>query len=142
LQVLREFANKLPWIARVVISGDTREHVQELARANAASGFIAKTLPIDTVWQALQTIAAGGEWWMGQANPSLPKENSTSAMFTLRQLEVLALIDQGMSNKAIADSLYITERTVKQHTSDLLARCGAVNRVQLLHISRAKGWLR
>jgi DNA-binding NarL/FixJ family response regulator len=162
LEALQTFADQFPWIARVVISGDERAEVAVQARAHGASGLISKALPIEEVLFAIQTIAAGAEWWVEpQANslvdaesawPSLPaalddQHPGTDAMdqaepaFTLRQLQVLRLLNSGLNNRDIADQLLISERTVKQHISDMLAKSGVTNRVQLLNRVRYKGML-
>ncbi len=150
LQVLREFACRFPLIARVVISGDDSPHTRTLVRAEGASGFISKTLAIEAVWSAITAVAEGGEWWHAPepgfhlsdaARLRTDQTLASPAPATLRQLEVLHLIAQGLGNRAIAQALFITERTVKQHVSDLFAKSGANNRIQLLHAAKHRGWL-
>jgi DNA-binding NarL/FixJ family response regulator len=160
LEALQAFADQFPWIARVVISGDERAELAVQARAHGASGLISKALPIEEVLLAIQTIAAGAEWWAEpqtisltyaeSAWPSLPAalddlHTGTDAMdqaepaFTLRQLQVLRLLGSGLNNRGIADQLLISERTVKQHISDMMAKSRVTNRVQLLNRVRDKG---
>jgi DNA-binding NarL/FixJ family response regulator len=161
-EALQTFADQFPWIARVVISGDERAEVAVQARAHGASGLISKALPIEEVLFAIQTIATGAEWWVepqitsvthvDSAWPSLPtalndQHPGTDAMdqaepaFTLRQLQVLRLLGGGLNNRDIADQLLISERTVKQHISDMMAKSRVANRVQLLNRMRDKGLL-
>jgi DNA-binding NarL/FixJ family response regulator len=152
LQMLQVFASRFPWTARVVMSGDERAEVLAAVRANGASGFISKTDPAETVWQALQTIAAGQEWWPdrlpgGVLAPALAMAQNMAAFknsadqLTPRQSQVLRYIDQGLSNNEIALALAITERTVKQHMSDLLGKTATTNRDTLLQAARSRGWL-
>jgi DNA-binding NarL/FixJ family response regulator len=158
-QVIQAFAEQFPWIARVVISGDESADVMGLARRYGASGFISKTLRIDQMWQAIQAIASGAEWWMqpeslpdsldarrsghdgglpgGTANAS----PTAGLLFTLRQREVLQLLSSGLNNREIANTLFISERTVKQHISDMLTKSAVANRVQLLNAVRSQGLL-
>ena len=58
---------------------------------------------------------------------------------TARQKEVLALVAQGASNREIAQTLTITERTAKYHISQILERCKLHNRYQLAHYARQQG---
>jgi DNA-binding NarL/FixJ family response regulator len=135
LEALDLFGSNFPLIARIVISGDERGSVESLARAHGASGFISKALPLEVIWRAIGAVMQGGEWW-AQA-----KNGVDLHAITLRQREVLQLLAKGRSNKEIAQALGITERTVKMHVSDLLARSGGSNRIQLLNLARDRRWL-
>lgn len=153
LEALQAFADQFPWIARVVISGDERAELAVQARAHGASGLISKALPIEQVLFAIQTIASGAEWWAQPQISSLTDADSewpslraalddqAEPAFTLRQLQVLHLLGNGLNNRDIADQLLISERTVKQHISDMMAKSGVTNRVQLLNRVRDKGLL-
>ena len=69
-------------------------------------------------------------------SPSLsPEEAGVSD----REFEVLQLIDRGLSNREIADQLYISESTVKTHVSNLLMKLGAKRRTEAVRIGREKG---
>ncbi len=140
LQLLQMFASRFPWTARVVMSGDERPELIAAARANGASGFMAKTQTADKVWQGLQAIAQGQEWWPN-AQPRLSSVMKLGDLLTPRQAQVLRFIDEGFSNREIAQMLSVTERTVKQHISDLLAKTATSSRETLLSSARTRGWL-
>lgn len=53
-----------------------------------------------------------------------------------RELEVLQLIEQGLSNQKIADRLFLSLSTVKTHTSNIYSKLGVKNRVQALQKAR------
>ena len=54
---------------------------------------------------------------------------------TPRELEVLELLTRGRKNAEIADSLFISERTVKFHVSSILAKLGAENRTEAARVA-------
>ena len=56
-----------------------------------------------------------------------------------REREVLVLLAQGLSNREIAGRLSITEGTVKNHVSNILAKLQAENRTQAANIARREG---
>ena len=58
---------------------------------------------------------------------------------TPRELEILALIAQGMSNREIADKLFVSENTVKTHSSRLFDKLSAKRRTQAVQIGKEKG---
>jgi DNA-binding NarL/FixJ family response regulator len=68
-------------------------------------------------------------------------QNDPDAL-TPRELEVLPLMSTGQLNKEIADTLDITERTVKFHVSSILGKLGAGNRTEAVSIAVQRGLIR
>ncbi|MGI8313191.1 response regulator transcription factor [Saccharopolyspora hattusasensis] len=67
----------------------------------------------------------------------LPQQASTTAaapapLLTKRELEVVALIAAGMSNKQIAASLVISQRTAESHVENILTKMGLTSRTQIV----------
>lgn len=58
---------------------------------------------------------------------------------TKRELEILELIAQGMSNREIADKLFVSENTVKTHSSRLFDKLSAKRRTQAVQIAKELG---
>jgi LuxR family maltose regulon positive regulatory protein len=58
-----------------------------------------------------------------------------------RELEVLQLISEGLTNREIAQRLFISLRTVKWHTSNIYGKLGVKNRTQAVATSRTLGVL-
>ena len=56
------------------------------------------------------------------------REPAGDARLTLREREILRLIDDGLSNKEIAQRLSLQTKTVKNHVSNILAKLGVANR--------------
>lgn len=61
---------------------------------------------------------------------------------TKRELEILELIANGMSNREIAEKLFVSENTVKTHSSRLLDKLGAKRRTQAVQIAKESGLIR
>jgi len=64
---------------------------------------------------------------------------STLESLSDREREVLILLAQGASDKDMAEKLFITEGTVKNHVSNILAKLQAENRTQAADIARKQG---
>ncbi len=139
LETLIRIGESHPWLARVLISGQEDTVLKARARRAGASGFLGKSLPIEEIVLALRTIADGGIHF--GADPEEAGWGASSLAPSTRQLEVLALVSQGLPNKRIASQLGITERTVKLHVAALLERLQADNRTHLLLKARERGLL-
>jgi NarL family two-component system response regulator LiaR len=70
------------------------------------------------------------------------QQRDPAAELTARELEVLRLVAQGMTNAAIADRLFITERTVKAHVSNLLGKLHLSDRTQAAVYAWREGLMR
>ena len=72
---------------------------------------------------------------------SLNEERLKDLGITKRELEILKLIAQGMSNREIAEKLFVSENTVKTHSSRLFDKLSAKRRTQAVQIAKEMGLL-
>ena len=124
----------------VVTMHSDRRYVVEAFRAGA-SGFILKTEPPERLVDAVRIIAAG-DALLGpeitrrlidrfiMAGPAAAQPPRVLATLTPREKEVLALIARGLSNSEIAQSIFVSEGTVKTHVARILTKLGLRDRVQ------------
>jgi DNA-binding CsgD family transcriptional regulator len=74
--------------------------------------------------------------------PFVPDERKRDELgITRRELEILQLIAQGMSNREIAGKLYVSENTVKTHASRVFEKLGAKRRTQAVQLGKESGLL-
>ena len=117
---------------------DTDERIVSAMRAGA-KGYLLKGAPREDVFRAVRVVNEGGSLLEPLiASRFLDSINNPDAL-TARQKEVLKLIATGLLNKEIADRLYISERTVKFHVSEILAKLGAGNRTEAVAIATQRG---
>lgn len=137
---LRLYGERFPAVARVVVSGDDDPVLVQRAFAAGASGFIPKSLAVDDVAGAIRQIMRG-ELFV----PPSQAQGTTSAgdtkSLTLRQIEVLRLLGEGYTNKEIARTLDITERTAKAHLAAIFEALNAENRTQAVIAAQRAGWI-
>lgn len=103
-----------------------------------AKGFILKDSDIDEVIEAICTVCEGSSYfskelldsllWSLRSNNSIREEDALSE----REKEILILICKGFSNQEIADSLYISKRTVDNHRANILEKSGCRNTANLV----------
>lgn len=95
-------------------------------------GFLLKNSDIDEVVCAVREVCAGGSYFSQELLNSLVsnlKESQVEAepLLSEREMEVLPLICQGLSNQEIADKLFISKRTVDNHRANILEKSGCKN---------------
>lgn len=112
--------------------------LQEAFRLGA-SGYLGLTSSVNTLQEAAEAVM-NNNYWLPQdmirslikiINKVEPKSNDNLDKLTAREREVAEGICEGLSNKAIAIKLEITERTVKQHLANIFEKLGVKDRVQL-----------
>lgn len=129
--------------ALVFTAFDTDERIIGAVQAGAR-GYLLKGAPRDELFGAIRIVAEGGSTLQPVVAARLmermasPHAHAVDAL-TEREHEVLTLMAQGLQNKEIAAQLMIGERTVKFHVSAILAKLGAGNRTEAVHIARERG---
>jgi DNA-binding NarL/FixJ family response regulator len=124
-----------PEIPVVIVSAsDNPSMVRRCANLGAA-GFISKSLPVDKIRQAVNTILDGGVWFSDEAHGEAGSDElgdlaSRLATLTPQQVRVLSMLGQGLLNKQIAFELSVSEATVKAHVSAILQKLGVDSRTQ------------
>ncbi len=108
------------------------------------AGYILKNARPEEIIRAIRQTAAGqnvlGPEAMGVIRQNLRGTQEPGDIFSelsARELEVVKAVAKGLSNKEIADQLFLSEGTVKNHISNILAKTGLVHRTRL-----AIAWLR
>jgi DNA-binding NarL/FixJ family response regulator len=139
---LAQLRQRHPEIAVVVLSASQKKEDITRALQLGAQGLIPKSAPREVMLGALEFIFAGGiyippEILASDALSPAQAEDPERALpppqdlgLTARQREVLALMMQGKSNKAICRSLVVAEPTVKNHVTAILKALNAANRTQ------------
>jgi DNA-binding NarL/FixJ family response regulator len=131
--------------AKVIIltTFDRDDYVFQGVRAGAL-GFLLKDTPADGLIDTIHRVHAGEVFIQPEiASRALrelvhPQATPLDPLST-REREVLVLLAQGDSNREIAQKLMITEGTVKNHVSSILAKLQAENRTQASNIARRYG---
>jgi DNA-binding NarL/FixJ family response regulator len=118
------------------------------ALQSGAQGYLLKGAPRRQVFDAIRIVHEGGSLLQPAiANKLLRQVQRGSERgnvgdpnaLTPRELEVLALLAQGLANKQIAVQLHISERTVKFHVSAIFRKLNASNRTEAVKLAAQQG---
>jgi DNA-binding NarL/FixJ family response regulator len=149
-----EFGERHPTVSVVVLSANQDRDTVMKALDMGALGFIPKTAKREVMLGAFNLIFSGGIYIppeildrrepgasAPQSGSPAPKRKVSAAELGLteRQMEVLALMMQGKSNKAICRDLDLAEPTVKIHVSAILKALKAANRTEAVMAAAALG---
>jgi len=111
------------------------------ARAELAAALTRRQAPGDRD-EALAALAAAAREagqlgmvpfteWIGQLQARLTAAPAGDSPLSPRELEVAWLVGQGLTNKQIAQNLYVSERTAENHVQHILTKLGFSNRSQV-----------
>lgn len=149
IEILKEIRTNYPAVGVAVLSGTADAVIMGQVLDLGAVGFIPKSSPRPVMLNAFRLILSGGvyippEAWAGSRG-QMPTTRAVGPKpgdlgITERQLQVLALLMKGQSNKAIARSLSIAEVTVKHHVATLMRVLKAQNRTEAALAVAKLGW--
>src|SRR5947209_5704239 len=132
-ELCRAIRESSPRTRVLLISGAGRM-APAAARAAGASGFISKDSDAHEVVAAVRRVSFGMTTFP-------PKADQPEPVLSEREREVLDLIAAGSTNKEIAQSLFLSPYTIKEHTSALYRKLGARNRADAVQRAQRIGLL-
>ncbi|MBC5766249.1 response regulator transcription factor [Ramlibacter albus] len=139
-EAVRAFCKRFERAAVVVVSGSEDRREGDAAMRAGASAFLHKTDSMETLAQALRSVLAGRpvapNWEQADGGAMFAQ---AGADLTARQLEILAMVCQGLNNKEIGLRLGLAHITVKIHVSAIFRVLGVVNRTQAALAARRLG---
>jgi DNA-binding NarL/FixJ family response regulator len=126
IRAIRRFTPTAAFIVLTTYQGD--EDIHRALKAGAKS-YLLKGMPDTELLDAIRNVHAGLRYLPQPVLESLANRPPNSEL-TERELQILNLIVKGLSNRGIAESLGITEATVKWHVNILLSRLNVSDRTQ------------
>src|SRR5690625_387638 len=144
----------------IILSIHDDESYVTHALKTGARGYLLKEMDSDALIDAIKVVSEGGSYLhpkvthnLVQEYRRLSRENSLNPtsngieytkplhILTKRECQVLQLMAEGNSNRSISESLYISEKTVKNHVSNILQKMKVNDRTQAVVTAIRKGWV-
>ena len=132
---VKEVRSRYPHTPLAVISSEPAVNCEDACIEAGADVYIEKSAGASEITAALRTLLTA-ESELDQEEP-----NGTATKLSKRQKQLILMLDQGLSNRDIAEKLGISEHTVKVHLWRLFKRLGVNSRTQTLHYARVNGLL-
>ncbi len=128
---------KFPGIKIIALSMFGEEEYLESMLEAGAQSFLIKNIGKEELFNALEKVAQGKQYFSEELIPYFTKKyigknDIDNPKLTKREVEVLQLIADGLSNKEIANKLFISLRTVTNHRANLNMKTGSKNTAGLL----------
>jgi len=145
LHELRKVARR----SRVVVVTrlDTEQHLLECLRTGAY-GYVVKDAPTNEVLRAVRAAVEGRHYLSAPFNAAdidlyldrakLPRVDPLATL-TVRERQVLCMVANGLTNPAIADRLFVSERTVETHRENMLRKLGLEGIAAVVDFAYAHG---
>lgn len=141
ITVCRELRSLMPRLACLMLTSfDDDDALLDAIMAGAA-GYVLKEINGSDLVAAVRTVASGQSMLDPATTTRLMRslrgeqddtehEQDALSQLTPREREILALIGEGLTNREIGGRIYLSEKTVKNHISRLLAKLGVERRIQ------------
>ena len=140
LELLRHLPELSPATKSIVIAGTNVEDDAVQAMRLGARGYLVKDCSTELFLKCIRKVYAGEVWLNGRmteavlgalsgkpGNNQIPEKSELSR----REMEVIQLVVQGYKNRDIANQLFISEKTVKNHLSAIFNKLGVADRLEL-----------
>ena len=163
VEATRDLVKAFPHVKVLILSiHDDETYVTHVLKTGA-SGYLLKEMDAEALIEAVKVVASGGAYIHPKVTHNLIKEYRRLAkedeeheesigfreveyrkplhILTRRECEVLQLMTDGQSNRAIGETLYISEKTVKNHVSNILQKMNVNGRTQAVVEAIKKGYV-
>jgi DNA-binding NarL/FixJ family response regulator len=140
LQAVTAIRKLAPTAAIVVVTvypGDAR--VTQALTLGATSYLLKSASRLDII-AAIRAAARGQQVIASEIREDLAAHQG-AAVLTVRELGVLRLVKSGMNNRCIAESLFVSEDTIKSHMKSILSKLNASDRTHAVTIAVRRGFL-
>jgi two-component system, NarL family, response regulator NreC len=148
IEATKKINEKMPWIKIIGLSMyDHPTFIKEMLR-NGAKGFLSKDCAFDELRDAIQKVFTGETYLCKNAKKVVIDEFSKNSAdpqlaglqsLTPREIEIIQLLAEGNITREIANKLFISEKTVDRHKTNILNKLNLKNTAQLVKVAVDQG---
>ena len=160
IEATKQLLEDNPDLKVIILSIHDDENYVTHALQSGAQGYLLKEMDTDSLMEAIKVVYDGGSYLHPKVTHNLVQEyrrlvknsqteNSVAEieyrkplhLLTKRECQVLQLLSEGQSNRKIAETLVISEKTVKNHVSNILQKMNVNDRTQAVVTAIRNGWV-
>ncbi len=140
IEACREIRSQLPDTQVLMLTSYSDDRAVLAALVAGASGFLLKDVRTADLIEAVRVVGSGRSILDPSSAGAIIEQLRSGSFQTAeerkaqqlneRELQILDLVSEGLTNREIGARLYLSEKTVKHHVSDLLAKLGLTRRVE------------
>jgi DNA-binding NarL/FixJ family response regulator len=151
IEAMQNIQKRFPELKVIVLSMHEEKGLVKKFSDMGAKGFVIKNTDQDELQLAIKRVMGGGQYFSASLTMNLISQNMGSignstvfdnkkALLTDREIEILKLIAEGLSNKEIGDKLFISHRTVDTHRTNLMKKLEVSNIAGLIRYAIKNGF--
>lgn len=159
IEATRQLIESFSDVKVIILSIHDDENYVHHALQTGAQGYLLKEMDTESLMEAIRVVHEGGSYLHPKVTHNLVKEyrklaeeNQSSKLsqieyqkplhiLTKRECQVLQLLSEGQSNRKVAETLVISEKTVKNHVSHILQKMDVADRTQAVVTAIRNGWV-
>ena len=137
VDVCREVRSRSPQIAALILTSFDDDDALFSAIMAGAAGYLLKQVGGNALVDAVRRVAAGQSLLDPGVTAKVlerlrsgPREDPALAQLTTQERRILDLVGEGMTNRQIAETVHLAEKTVKNYVSSMLTKLGLQSRTQ------------
>lgn len=132
MEVCKELIRRRPALKIIALTNfDQLTYLQNMKDAGA-QGYLLKNSSLEEIEKAIHAVVTGGEYWLGRDSVRDSIKDHNQPLLTRREIEVLKLIAEGLTNQEIADKLFVSASTVDSHRKNLISKLHVKNTAALV----------
>ena len=147
VEATRQIVASCPKTRVLVLSAhEDQEHIIPMLESGAI-GYLSKTVSLNELLEAIRSANQG----ISVLPPAIASvvvryisgdlAAEATAPITVREVEVLSLVAQGLTNEQVAHKLQLSKRTVEAHLTHIYAKLNVVSRTEAVILAQKKGWI-
>jgi len=139
LTCLERVRDRYPELAVVVLTTFSGDEQVEAARERGARGYIVKTVDPLRLPEMIADAVRSPRFLVFRGEPSEPEQSDSSPSISPREHAILCAVARGLTNRAIARELWVSEQTVKFHLHNVYRKLGLANRTEAARYAISQG---